>query len=150
MPVRRGSQFARRRRERELEKEEDERDRQKEKEEIEALRLEVMERQVKESKRREVCMYPPLTCQTCVTIVALRPPRSCGFLHFIALLTCIHTLSLRQRVADGDGSTGSSSPQRGEEEEEDVDLEDVVEMEGDIPLAKTGFNPVPSYPPIQV
>ena len=57
----RGSQFARRRRERELEKDEDERDRQREKEEIEALRLEVMERQVKECKReREVgghCIY---------------------------------------------------------------------------------------------
>ena len=57
-PLSRGSQFARRRRERELEREEDERDRQREKEEIEALRLEVMERQIKENKRQEVsCVY---------------------------------------------------------------------------------------------
>ncbi len=42
---RRGSAYARRRRERELELEEDERDRKREREEIEALRLEVMERQ---------------------------------------------------------------------------------------------------------
>ena len=48
------------------------------------------------------------------------------------------------------GSTGSSSPQRADEEDEDVDLPSVMEMEEDIPLAKTGFNPVPAYPPIQV
>ena len=55
-------------------------------------------------------------------------------------------------MVDGEGSTGSSSPQRGEEEEEEeeVDMPRVVEMEEDIPLAKTGFNPVPSYPPIHV
>ena len=52
-PLSRGGQFARRRRERELEKEEDEKDRQREKEEIEALRLEVMERQVKEWQREQ-------------------------------------------------------------------------------------------------
>ena len=44
----RGNGFARRRREREVEMERDERDRQREKEELEALRLEVMERQVRE------------------------------------------------------------------------------------------------------
>ena len=37
-----------------MEREEDERDRQREKEEIEALRLDLMERQVKESKRQDV------------------------------------------------------------------------------------------------
>jgi RNA-binding protein 25 len=103
-----GSQFARRRRERELEREEDERDRQREKEEIEALRLEVMERQIKENKRQE-------------------------------------------GIEDGGGSTGSSSPQREEEEdEEDDDIPKVEEMDTDIPLAKAGFNPIPSYPPIKV
>ena len=50
----RGNAYARRRRERECEIEEDRRDRQKEKDEIEALRLQVMEKQV---LAREVRVY---------------------------------------------------------------------------------------------
>ena len=56
-----------------------------------------------------------------------------------------------QGVEDGEGSTGSSSPQReDDEDEEDDDIPKVLEMDTDIPLAKAGFNPIPSYPPIKV
>ena len=48
-----------------------------------------------------------------------------------------------------EGSTGSSSPIPGHEEEEEDDVPK-VEMEEDIPLAKTGFSVPPAYPPIQV
>ena len=48
-------------------------------------------------------------------------------------------------------STGSSSPQHGQEEDEDEeDVPKVVEMEEDIPLAKTGFTVPPAFAPIQV
>ena len=53
-------------------------------------------------------------------------------------------------------STGSSSPRRGrvDDEEEEGEGEDVdmpkVDMEEDIPLAKTGFSVPQPYPPIQV
>ena len=51
---------------------------------------------------------------------------------------------------EGEGSTGSSSPQQGHEDEEDEEDVPKVEMEEDIPLAKTGFTLVPAFPPIQV
>lgn len=51
---------------------------------------------------------------------------------------------------DGEGSTGSSSPMPGQEDDEEEDVPK-VDMEEDIPLAKTGFLAVPpAYPPIQV
>ena len=114
-----------------MEKEEDERDRQREKEEIEALRLEVMERQVKERKReREV--RRALQCEHIDTV-------------YNVFSSCCGQGEEREE------STGSSSPQHGQEEDEDEeDVPKVVEMEEDIPLAKTGFTVPPAFAPIQV
>lgn len=55
----RGSAFARRRREREIELDSDEKDRQREREEIEALRLNMMKKQVEgtEQEDDEVSIY---------------------------------------------------------------------------------------------
>ena len=48
-----------------------------------------------------------------------------------------------------EGSTGSSSPQHSREDDEDEEVPK-VEMEEDIPLAKTGFPLTSAFPPIQV
>lgn len=50
---------------------------------------------------------------------------------------------------DREGSTGSSSPMLGQEDDEEEDVPK-VDLEEDIPLVKSGFSVPPAYPPIQV